>query len=86
MQVDRATFHATPVFFSRTYCSLCRTTHEWFAKDAWVCDSGTADCEQNYGAKSPSPVHLEAIYSSLLPHFEIYRSRDVGTAKPAQVR
>jgi hypothetical protein len=44
IQADRATFHSTPVFFSRTYCSLCRTTHEWFAKDAWVCDSYAADC------------------------------------------
>lgn len=47
VQSDRATFHSTPVFFSRTYCSLCRTTHEWFATDAWVCDSDTADCEPN---------------------------------------
>jgi hypothetical protein len=39
---DKATFHATPVFFSRIWCPLCRTTHEWFAKDAWVCDSGSA--------------------------------------------
>ena len=45
IQVDRQTFHATPVFFSRTHCSLCRTTHEWFAKDAWVCDSTAADCD-----------------------------------------
>jgi hypothetical protein len=45
MQVDRETFHATPVFFSRTDCSLCGTTHEWFAKDAWVCNSGAADCD-----------------------------------------
>jgi hypothetical protein len=45
MQVDRETFHATPVFFSRTDCSSCGTTHEWFAKDAWVCDSGAADCD-----------------------------------------
>ena len=44
MQVDRETFHATPVFFSRTLCPLCRVTHEWFAKDAWVCDSAPADC------------------------------------------
>jgi len=44
MQVDRATFHSTPVFFSRTDCPLCRTKHEWFAKDAWVCDSGAVDC------------------------------------------
>ena len=44
MQVDRETFHATPVFFSRTLCPLCRVTHEWFATDAWVCDSADADC------------------------------------------
>jgi len=35
-QVEAAVFRASPVFFSRTYCSHCRTVHEWFAKDAWV--------------------------------------------------
>ena len=39
IQMDRETFLSKPVFFRRTYCPLCRTTHEWFAKDAWVCDS-----------------------------------------------
>ena len=47
MQADRATFHSTPVFFSRTLCPLCRLTHEWFAKDAWVCDSMSADRHVN---------------------------------------
>jgi hypothetical protein len=36
---DRASFNATPVFFARVYCPMCRTEHEWFAKEAWVCDS-----------------------------------------------
>jgi hypothetical protein len=45
IQADRETFHATLVFFSRTACPLCRTMHEWFAKDAWVCDSAPADCD-----------------------------------------
>jgi hypothetical protein len=36
---DRASFNATPVFFARVYCPLCQTEHEWFAKEAWVCDS-----------------------------------------------
>jgi hypothetical protein len=45
MQVNRATFHSTPVFFSRTLCPLCCVTHELLAKDAWVCDSGDAACE-----------------------------------------
>jgi hypothetical protein len=35
---DRVRFNATPVFFANTYCPICRTTHEWFAKDAWVCE------------------------------------------------
>ena len=47
IEVDRETFHTTPVFFSRTSCPLCAVTHEWFARDAWVCDSGLADCEPN---------------------------------------
>ena len=38
-KVERTAFLATAVFFSRTYCPLCRATHEWFVKDAWVCDS-----------------------------------------------
>jgi hypothetical protein len=45
IQADRETFHATPVFFSRTFCPLCAKQHEWFAKDAWVCDSAAADCD-----------------------------------------
>jgi hypothetical protein len=44
-EVEIAAFRSTPVFFSRTYCSLCRVTHEWFAQDAWICDSGCPECE-----------------------------------------
>jgi hypothetical protein len=43
--VDAATFRCTPVFFSRTYCPLCETKHEWFAKDAWVCNSDCSRCD-----------------------------------------
>jgi hypothetical protein len=35
---DRVRFNSTPVFFASTYCPICRATHEWFAKDAWVCE------------------------------------------------
>jgi hypothetical protein len=44
--VSAAVFRRSAVFFSRTDCPLCRSTHEWFAKDAWVCDSecGACDC------------------------------------------
>jgi hypothetical protein len=35
---DRESFRSTPVFFARVYCPLCRTQHEWFAQEAWVCE------------------------------------------------
>ena len=31
--------------FSRTFCPLGRVKHEWFAKDAWVSESGLANCD-----------------------------------------
>jgi len=39
---DRESFSATPVFFSRTFCPICRTHHEWFAAQAWVCEAEPA--------------------------------------------
>jgi hypothetical protein len=39
---DRKSFDAAPVFFARVYCPICRTEHEWFAKEAWVCEAGGA--------------------------------------------
>jgi hypothetical protein len=39
---DRKSFAATPVFFARVRCPICRTEHEWFAKEAWVCDADPA--------------------------------------------
>ena len=43
--VDPAIFRSTPVFFSRTYCPLCRSLHEWFARDAWVSETSGFECE-----------------------------------------
>jgi hypothetical protein len=40
-EADRTRFGAMPVFFARSYCTLCRAEHEWFAKEAWVCEPGT---------------------------------------------
>ena len=42
--VEPAIFRSTTVFFSRTYCPLCRIMHEWFAKDAWVCEAAGSEC------------------------------------------
>jgi hypothetical protein len=43
--VESAAFRSSPAFFDRTYCPHCRAMHEWFAKDAWVCDSECFECE-----------------------------------------
>jgi hypothetical protein len=39
MIADRRKFSATPVFFGRVLCPVCRSEHEWFAREAWVCDA-----------------------------------------------
>jgi hypothetical protein len=44
-EVESAAFRSGAVFFSRTYCPLCHVTHEWFAQDAWVCDSEVSECD-----------------------------------------
>lgn len=36
IKTDRESFGRRTVFFSRTHCSLCRTDHTWFAREAWV--------------------------------------------------
>jgi hypothetical protein len=41
-EADPARFSASPVFFARSYCPLCRSEHEWFAQDAWVCEGAPA--------------------------------------------
>src|SRR5262249_16141239 len=39
LNTDRQSFQAMPGFFAPVHCSICRTEHEWFAKEAWVCDA-----------------------------------------------
>ena len=38
IEMDTAEFQRAPVFFSRVQCPVCGREHEWFAKDAWVCE------------------------------------------------
>src|SRR3954465_7337182 len=40
---DRASFNAMPVFFARVLCPVCRTEHEGFAQEAWVCEAEPAE-------------------------------------------
>jgi len=42
MDIDARRFLTMPVFFSRTYCMYCKSEHEWFAKNAWICESDVA--------------------------------------------
>jgi hypothetical protein len=53
---DRVRFNATPVFFANTYCPICRTTHEWFAKDAWVCEPSPSAPQQMGCGPAPFDV------------------------------
>jgi hypothetical protein len=39
IEMDADAFLRAPVFFSRVHCPLCGREHEWFAKDAWTCES-----------------------------------------------
>jgi hypothetical protein len=42
IEMDLVEFQRAPVFFSRVQCPVCKGEHEWFAKDAWVCDGPQA--------------------------------------------
>lgn len=52
MAADKPSFGSTPVFFSRTFCPICRSLHEWFAKEAWVCDNGNTRITSQRGRPS----------------------------------
>jgi hypothetical protein len=41
--MDRESFRASPVFFAQVDCPICLTKHEWFAKEAWVCEADAPD-------------------------------------------
>ena len=36
MEADPERFSRSPVFFARSFCAICKSSHEWFAKEAWV--------------------------------------------------
>lgn len=38
LEASELSFNHSPVFFSRTFCPVCRRDHQWFATDAWVCE------------------------------------------------
>jgi hypothetical protein len=62
MEADRSNFQCVPVFFSRVFCPMCKTHHEWFAKDAWVREFGR---RIRAGTAKSSSVGKEATVSKL---------------------
>ena len=54
-EADPARFRETPVFFGVSYCPICRTDHQWCARDAWVREQAAAT-EQWPSAGQPAPV------------------------------
>ena len=36
IKIEPENFKTLPVFFSRSFCPICRVEHEWFAQEAWV--------------------------------------------------
>jgi len=73
-----AIFRSTPVFFSQTYCPLCRVTHEWFAKDAWVCE--TAGCEGETICEGQNALSCMTKFLSIALVLVAFVTADVATA------
>jgi hypothetical protein len=53
MKADRERFQSSPVFFARTFCSICKASHEWFAREAWVHESAE---ERLTATPTPQPA------------------------------
>src|SRR5262249_42023828 len=62
---DRKSFDATPVFFARVYCPICRTENEWFRRGVgWLRSSraGSApSCYERMGRSDCSPRPLQCL-------------------------
>jgi hypothetical protein len=47
IKMDQDRFRQSPVFFARTFCPICQSTHEWFARDAWIEEPRHRDFERS---------------------------------------
>jgi hypothetical protein len=47
--MEPAKFRSMPVFFSSSFCPSCSASHEWFARDAWMCEPGADARDQSHG-------------------------------------
>jgi hypothetical protein len=59
-------FRTMPVFFGRSYCSICRAEHEWFARDAWVDEH----LVESGGSHPRTPLRIKAS--------DVIHTREVG--------
>jgi hypothetical protein len=48
-------FNSSAVFFSQTYCPRCNLFHEWFAKDAWICNGVSCERKLKSSARPRAP-------------------------------
>jgi hypothetical protein len=53
-EADATSFRRMPVFFSVTYCPICRTDHHWFARDAQILDQIPGDEQPVDGRQQPA--------------------------------
>jgi len=57
IEMDQSRFGSSAVFFRRTFCPICRSYHEWFARDAWVCE------ERRNGTSSPARTGSNSLWN-----------------------
>jgi hypothetical protein len=78
-EADLARFRTLPVFFGHSYCPICRTDHEWFARDAWVDErSANPKRQHNFGRGSASQAKIYAVPPAMAVQqpgaFKVYRT------------
>jgi hypothetical protein len=74
LDVEPVKFSSMPVFFSRTYCTHCKTEHEWFAKEAWVCDAEAPEPPEGFDPHLEIPINIEESF-----HFQYVSQNCVDT-------
>ena len=66
--IEYRAFRTIPVFFSKTYCPHCRVKHEWFVRDAWVCESESSEFKlvsARQVASRPGPARSGTVITAL---------------------
>lgn len=62
IEADPQTFKATPVFFARTFCPICRRQHDWFAQQAWVSEPTQPRLRRDRGTINVSQLRRASLH------------------------